>query len=87
MREATRSDLPHGSEAQCPICYRIFGADSTAERHKPYARPETDACKDPAVIGLERRERRGLAVWVRQYPAALRGPEIGVAQELAGLLR
>lgn len=64
MREATRDDLPRGSEAQCPICWRIFGSDSTCERHKPYRRPVSAACKDPADIGLQSRERRGLAVWV-----------------------
>lgn len=64
MREATKADLPKGAEAQCPICWRIFGSDSTCERHKPYKRPVTQECKDPESIGLESRPRRGLAVWV-----------------------
>ena len=71
MREATRADLPRGKEAQCPICWRIFGSDSTCEKHKPYARPVTEPCKDPRSIGMEPRERREVAVWVRPMPAGV----------------
>ena len=85
-REATRDDLPHGTEAQCPLCWRLFGADSTCKKHKPYARPATTTCKDPATCSsLERRERRGLTVWVRHAPLAFRGPQIAVPQELVAL--
>jgi hypothetical protein len=60
---------PQGAEAQCPLCDRIFGSDSTYERHKPYAMPKTDTCKDPASLEMEIRLRRGgLAVWVRPMP-------------------
>lgn len=64
MREATKADLPKGREAQCPICWRIFGSDSTCELHKPYRKPVDESCKEPLSIGLEARERRGLRVWV-----------------------
>lgn len=61
---------PSGSEAQCPICDRIFGSDSTCEKHKPYAKPKTETCKDPADLGMEIRWRRnGVAVWVRPMPS------------------
>lgn len=68
MREATKQDLPRGREAQCILCWRIFGSDSTCELHKPYRKPVADICKEPASIGLETRDRRGLTVWVQ--PAA-----------------
>jgi|GEM_PF-5348566 len=68
LREATRADLPRGREAQCPICWRIFGSDSACERHKPYRRPVTTECKEPSAVGLEARERRGLAIWVQPMP-------------------
>ena len=71
MREATRKDLPKGIEAQCPICWRLFGSDSACEMHKPYRGTPTTKCKEPNEVGLESRDRRGLAVWVRQAP--LRG--------------
>jgi hypothetical protein len=60
---------PRGAEAQCPLCGRIFGSDSTCERHKPYAKPKTDMCKAPASLGMEIRLRRGgVAIWVRPMP-------------------
>ena len=67
MREATRADTPKGGRtAQCPLCWRMFSSDSAAETHKPYARPKTADCKDPASMGMEPRERSsmpGLRVW------------------------
>jgi hypothetical protein len=63
IREATKEDLPKGAEAQCPICWRIFSSDSTCELHKPYRKPIADVCKEPSIIGLVMKERRGLAIW------------------------
>lgn len=68
LREATRSDLPRGRESQCVLCWRIFGSDSTCEAHKSYRKPKSDACKAPVSVGLEQRDRRGFAVWVRAMP-------------------
>lgn len=59
---------PKGAEAQCPLCDRIFGSDSGCERHKPYAKPRTDECKDPAELGMEVRLRGDREVWVRPMP-------------------
>lgn len=62
----------YGKESECPICYRIFGSDSACEKHKPYAKPRTGTCKDPAGIGMEIRLRRGtVAVWVRPMPGSV----------------
>jgi len=63
LREATQKDLPKGAEAQCVLCWRIFGSDSTCEKHKPYKLPVTTECKDPISIGLIAKERRGLRIW------------------------
>ena len=68
MREATKADLPKGAEAQCVICWRIFGGDSVCERHKPYAKPKSPICKEPATLGMVAVDRRGLAVWTRPTP-------------------
>lgn len=62
---------PRGTEAQCPLCDRIFGGDSSCERHKPYAKPKTAECKDPATLGMEIRARDGREVWVVPMPAEL----------------
>lgn len=72
MSEATRSDLPKGREAQCPICWRVFGSDSSCETHKPYRRPVSVACKDPASLGMVALERRGVAIWVIPMPETAR---------------
>lgn len=72
MREATRSDLPKGNEAQCVTCWRIFSSDSLCERHKSYRLPKTASCKDPSTLGFEAIERRGVAVWVRSAAEARR---------------
>lgn len=56
-------DLPKGNEAQCVLCWRIFTSDSAAEAHKSYA--GRTSCVDPATLGMEPRERRGLPVWTR----------------------
>ncbi len=69
-REATKADLPKGREAQCPICWRMFKSDWAAELHKPYRRPVTDVCKEPAGLGMVALERRGLAVWGTRMPEA-----------------
>ncbi len=66
MREATKADLPKGREAQCPRCWKLFSSDTSCEMHKSYRRPVTETCKDPAAIGFQAFERRGLVVW---YPA------------------
>lgn len=61
-----RADKPQGSEAQCPLCWRIFTSDSAAEAHKVY--PKEDQlilCKDPATIGMVPRSRRNLPIWTR----------------------
>lgn len=72
MREATRADRPKGfREAQCPLCWRLFGSDSTCEEHKPYRRPVSTSCKEPSTVGLEARERRGLAMWVHPMPKSV----------------
>jgi hypothetical protein len=71
MREATKQDLPKGREAQCVLCWRMFGSNSTCELHKPYVAPTTPLCKDPLDIGLlsrERLARPGVAVWVQPMP-------------------
>lgn len=57
-----------GSEAQCPLCDRIFGGDSSCERHKPYSKPKTPGCKDPASMGMEMRLRGDREVWVVPMP-------------------
>ena len=46
-----------GRMAQCPICDRVFTSDAMCEKHKPYATPKTDECKDPATISMVQRER------------------------------
>lgn len=56
-------DLPKGNEAQCVLCWRIFTSDSAAESHKSYQ--GRTSCVDPATLGMEPRERRGLPVWTR----------------------
>lgn len=74
MREASRSDLPKGSEAQCVTCWRLFRSDYQAELHKSYRKPKTDGCKHPSAVGQMAIERRGLAVWGEPPREA---PEIG----------
>lgn len=46
-----------GRQAQCPICSLIFTSDAMCEKHKPYANPKTDNCKDPASISMVLRDR------------------------------
>jgi hypothetical protein len=67
-REATRKDLPmqNTKQSQCMImgCWRMFSSDSACEKHKPWTRPVSDGCKDPAGLGMESRERGdGVSVW------------------------
>jgi hypothetical protein len=64
MREATRDDLPKGAEAQCPACWRMFGSNSSADSHKRWAQNGALTCIDPPELGMQARERRGLAIWV-----------------------
>lgn len=87
MRESTKTDLPKGIEAQCPICWRLFGSDSTCELHKPYRKPQEDNCKEPSSIGLTARPRRGLAVWVKARPEGWLGPVEQASDELSQGLR
>jgi hypothetical protein len=68
MREATRKDLPKGREAQCPVCWRMFGSDWAAEKHKPYRQPVTAVCKEPSAVGLSAFEKRGLVIWYQGAP-------------------
>ena len=68
MREATRSDLPKGGEAQCTICWKLFTSDYACEAHKPYRRPQTPDCKIPSLLEEMpgewwQLERRGLFIW------------------------
>ena len=70
-RTATGRLLPTGREAQCPLCDRIFGSDSSCERHKPYRLPVSAECKDPRDVGMEPRLRQGVEVWVVPMPAAV----------------
>lgn len=59
----TRQDLPKGSEAQCPLCMRIFSSDYACELHKPYREPKSAHCKTPKSLGMIAIERRGLPIW------------------------
>jgi hypothetical protein len=72
LLQGTPDALPKGAEAQCPPprgCGRIFTSDSAAEAHKVYgANGSLATCKDPASLGMEPRERRGVPVWTRPTP-------------------
>lgn len=72
LLQGTPDALPKGAEAQCPPprgCGRIFTSDSAAEDHKVYgANGSLGSCKDPASLGMEPRERRGVPVWTRPSP-------------------
>lgn len=61
-REATRADKPRGAEAQCVICWRMFSRNSSADGHKLKG-ADAGRCVDPASLGFEFYERRGLRVW------------------------
>jgi DNA-directed RNA polymerase subunit M/transcription elongation factor TFIIS len=69
LLQGTPSEIPHGAEAQCPRprgCGRIFTSNSACDDHKVYG-PDGNlkACKDPATLGMEPRERREIPVWTR----------------------
>ncbi len=71
LLQGTPSALPKGAEAQCPPpngCGRIFTSDSACEDHKTYKPGGGIICKDPATLGMEPRERRGVPVWTRPSP-------------------
>lgn len=72
LLKGTPSEIPKGAEAQCPRpngCGRIFTSDSACEAHKVYgAKGNLASCKDPASLGMEPRERRGLPIWTRPTP-------------------
>lgn len=72
LLQGTPDSLPKGAEAQCPPprgCGRIFTSDSACESHKVYGpKGNLAQCKDPASLGMEPRERRGLPVWTRPTP-------------------
>ncbi len=53
-----------GRMSQCPLCDLIFASDNACERHKPYATPKTETCKDPSSIGMILRDRG----WVVPVP-------------------
>lgn len=69
LLQGTPNVIPKGAEAQCPPprgCGRIFTSDSACESHKTYsANGSLGKCKDPASLGMEPRERRGVPVWTR----------------------
>lgn len=53
-----------GKESQCPLCDRVFSTDANCEKHKPYSKPITEICKNPADIGMEFEIRTdGIAKW------------------------
>lgn len=72
LLQGTPDALPKGAEAQCPPgsggCGRIFTSDSACEAHKSYKPGGGIICKDPAALGMEPRERRGIPVWTRPTP-------------------
>lgn len=72
LLNGTPEDIPKGAEAQCPPprgCGRIFTSDSACEDHKVYGPNGNLAnCKDPATLGMQPRERRGIPVWTRPSP-------------------
>lgn len=72
LLNGTPGAIPKGAEAQCPLprgCSRIFTSDSAAEDHKVYgANGNLQFCKDPATLGMQPRERRGVPVWTRPTP-------------------
>lgn len=77
LLKGTPDDIPKGAEAQCPAprgCGRLFTSDSAAERHKSYG-PDGNlaSCKDPATLGMQPRERRGLPVWTNPTPKEVVG--------------
>lgn len=41
-----------GRQSQCVMCERVFKSDSACEKHKSYATPKTDGCKDPSSLGM-----------------------------------
>lgn len=77
LLQGTPSEIPKGAEAQCPSprgCGRIFTSDSACEDHKVYGPNGNLAnCKDPATLGMQPRERRGLPVWTRPAPKEVVG--------------
>lgn len=51
-------------ETQCCLCDVMFSSDSACELTKPYRKPVTAECKDPASLGMECRDRGdGVCVW------------------------
>lgn len=72
LLNGTPNEIPKGAEAQCPAprgCGRIWTSDSACEEHKVFG-PDGNLqrCKDPASLGHEPRERRGLPIWTRPTP-------------------
>lgn len=66
VREATRADTPtlNTKQSQCTICWALFSSDSACELHKPYRKPVSTLCKDPADLGMESKDRGdGIAMW------------------------
>lgn len=58
-----------GKEAQCPLCEEVFSTDRNCEAHKPWSKPITETCKDPASVGLKKQVRRNeVQVWYRPLP-------------------
>jgi len=60
------------AEAQCPTtgkCGRIFTSNSACDDHKRWLPNGSYDCIDPATLGMEPRERRGIPVWTRPTPA------------------
>lgn len=67
LLQGTPNEVPKGAEAQCPRprgCGRLFTSNTACDRHKVFgSNGNIERCLDPASLGMEPRERRGLPVW------------------------
>lgn len=87
-REAIKKDHPKGSEAQCPVCWRIFTSDNICESHKRYPKGEGRAtCVDPASLGIASHVRRNLRVWGQTQEEYDRRLELIVNARRSGAVR
>lgn len=71
LLKGTPDENPKGAEAQCPTtgkCGRIFTSNSACDSHKRWLPSGSYECIDPATLGMEPRERRGIPVWTRPTP-------------------
>lgn len=68
LLQGTPRENPKGAEAQCPTtgkCGRIFTSNSACDDHKRWLPNGSYNCIDPATLGMEPRERRGIPIWTR----------------------